>query len=196
MTKYCKYCGETKDISFFHKNKRMKDGHINKCGQCVYKYYKEHYEKNPEIKERRKKQNKKVGQNYYLKHRQELREKQRVYSRIYYLENKEKINAYNKKYSEEHPIMRRLIWQNYHAKKVATGKVSKKEIEKLIEDSGGICFWCGNKIEEGKMHLDHIYPLSRGGEHKITNLVVACASCNLRKTNRDPEIFINEVINY
>lgn len=33
--KVCKECGESKDISTFNKDKKMKDGHINKCNVCV-----------------------------------------------------------------------------------------------------------------------------------------------------------------
>jgi len=37
----------------------------------------------------------------------------------------------------------------------------------------------------GKMTMDHVIPLARGGEHSPENVVPACFSCNSRKQHRD-----------
>jgi hypothetical protein len=34
------------------------------------------------------------------------------------------------------------------------------------------------------MHVDHVIPVSKGGENKIENLVVACEKCNESKRAR------------
>lgn len=34
-------------------------------------------------------------------------------------------------------------------------------------------------------HVDHIVPLSAGGQHELSNLQTLCASCHSRKTNRE-----------
>lgn len=39
------------------------------------------------------------------------------------------------------------------------------------------CSYCGAPME----HVDHIDPLSRGGEHVWSNLTAACRSCNVSK---------------
>lgn len=39
------------------------------------------------------------------------------------------------------------------------------------------------ELRSSKVHLDHIYPISKGGIHSITNVVWSCASCNLRKSD-------------
>lgn len=44
------------------------------------------------------------------------------------------------------------------------------------------CEYCGGEAE----HLDHFYPLSRGGLHCRENIRPACADCNKRKWARDP----------
>lgn len=46
MTKTCNKCGETKDFSFFYKNKYGKYGLNGKCKQCSSLDRKEHYKKN------------------------------------------------------------------------------------------------------------------------------------------------------
>jgi Protein of unknown function (DUF1376)/HNH endonuclease len=49
----------------------------------------------------------------------------------------------------------------------------------VVARDGFVCTYCGN--ESGPFDLDHKIPWSRGGEHSIDNLVVACASCNRSK---------------
>jgi 5-methylcytosine-specific restriction endonuclease McrA len=39
------------------------------------------------------------------------------------------------------------------------------------------CVYCDGLAE----HLDHVHPLSRGGEDVESNILPACASCNLSK---------------
>ena len=36
-------------------------------------------------------------------------------------------------------------------------------------------------------------PLSKGGEHTLTNLVVSCPTCNLQKNAKDPIEFANKL---
>lgn len=42
---------------------------------------------------------------------------------------------------------------------------------------GHACCYCGAPAE----HLDHVTPLSRGGRDILSNVVPACADCNLSK---------------
>jgi len=45
------------------------------------------------------------------------------------------------------------------------------------------CIYCGeSSIEDGsKLHVDHIYPKSKGGTDTAGNLVTSCILCNLSK---------------
>lgn len=43
---------------------------------------------------------------------------------------------------------------------------------------------------KGRRHVDHRTPLSKGGEHIASNLVIACATCNLQKGRLLPEQFV------
>lgn len=40
------------------------------------------------------------------------------------------------------------------------------------------CHWCCDKIPDGKVTIDHVVPLARGGLHSNDNLVAACLACN------------------
>jgi 5-methylcytosine-specific restriction endonuclease McrA len=50
-----------------------------------------------------------------------------------------------------------------------------------------ICAYCGDHYAEADLTVEHIVPVSRGGQHTWTNVVTACRSCNTRKGNRRPE---------
>lgn len=43
------------------------------------------------------------------------------------------------------------------------------------------CYWCLDFFAGTDCHTDHIVPLSKGGAHEISNLCVACDSCNNHK---------------
>jgi hypothetical protein len=53
----------------------------------------------------------------------------------------------------------------------------------VLRRDGLWCRYCG-VYANGGFHLDHVYPVSKGGETTIANMVVACPPCNLRKSNR------------
>ena len=52
---------------------------------------------------------------------------------------------------------------------------------KIFERDNFTCQYCGKKPPEVILHLDHIYPVSKGGKNEIENMLTACADCNLGK---------------
>jgi 5-methylcytosine-specific restriction endonuclease McrA len=50
-----------------------------------------------------------------------------------------------------------------------------------------ICGYCGQQFTEDELTVEHILPVSRGGQYEWTNVVTACRSCNTRKGNHTPE---------
>lgn len=59
-------------------------------------------------------------------------------------------------------------------------------VQRAVKDRDGEkCRYCGST--EGPFHLDHVVPWSRGGEHTIDNLVVACQPCNTLKSDMSLE---------
>ena len=66
------------------------------------------------------------------------------------------------------------------------GTVTEESLKLLKDVQDCRCAYCLTdlgEIESSKVHLDHIYPISKGGIHSITNVVWSCASCNLRKSD-------------
>jgi 5-methylcytosine-specific restriction endonuclease McrA len=66
----------------------------------------------------------------------------------------------------------------------ATGKVrSEAATAKRKVTSSDICPYCGLTIQ-GAGHLDHIYPVSKGGLNIEANLIFCCVSCNAKKGDK------------
>jgi 5-methylcytosine-specific restriction endonuclease McrA len=64
-------------------------------------------------------------------------------------------------------------------------------LEFLFDRDEGICQLCGVVLSMTTQWphprtptRDHIVPLSKGGTHERGNLQLACAECNIRKSNR------------
>ncbi|MCK9230036.1 MAG: HNH endonuclease [Syntrophales bacterium] len=47
------------------------------------------------------------------------------------------------------------------------------------------CQYCGRRAPGVELHIDHKIPWSKVREHRMDNLIVACADCNLGKSNRE-----------
>lgn len=51
----------------------------------------------------------------------------------------------------------------------------------------GCCNYCRTALafdDRKSWHVDHVVPISRGGPHEVSNLVIACARCNMSKGAR------------
>lgn len=83
-------------------------------------------------------------------------------------------------------------------KKDKSGKIKRKtyseDTRKLIYLNAGCrCELCGRKILLEDMTIDHIKPLSMGGEDDVENLACTCYPCNLFKGNILPDDFLERI---
>jgi 5-methylcytosine-specific restriction endonuclease McrA len=62
--------------------------------------------------------------------------------------------------------------------------ITVDELRGLKALYGGLCAYC--RVRSGDT-LDHVVPLSRGGEHSVANLVPACFRCNHSKKDLSVE---------
>lgn len=60
--------------------------------------------------------------------------------------------------------------------------------EYLLEKHNRTCVYCGK--QNVPLQIEHIHPRSRGGSDNISNLTIACESCNQKKGNRTLEEFL------
>lgn len=57
----------------------------------------------------------------------------------------------------------------------------------------GTCAICGRPVKFKKMTVDHIVPLSKGGTNEMSNLRLACCSCNRIKSDVDDDEFYRKI---
>lgn len=51
------------------------------------------------------------------------------------------------------------------------------------------CPYCGLPLKD-EMHADHIYPISKGGQSTVANMVLVCPECNIKKSDSTLREFI------
>ena len=54
----------------------------------------------------------------------------------------------------------------------------------IAERDSWSCYLCGDAIQRDVLHIDHLIPISKGGEDAPRNLAAAHQWCNLRKNAR------------
>lgn len=58
-------------------------------------------------------------------------------------------------------------------------EVTERDLTRLLRRQDGLCAYC--HTVPGEWHVDHVIPLTRGGQHSIGNLAWACGRCNRSK---------------
>lgn len=62
--------------------------------------------------------------------------------------------------------------------------LSKKIRFDVFKRDDFTCAYCGGKPPGSVLEIDHIEPVSKGGENDIDNLITACFDCNRGKSDR------------
>ena len=188
-TKVCSKCKIEKPLTEYCKDKKVKDGFSIYCKKCKSEYDKKWRENNRE-------KWKKSVLKYKEKNRETIAEK----SRLYRKENLDKTRVSQRNWREKNPNYGKLSRQRRKARlKEAT--IENFSYEELLdfwienEINYKECFYCEKEMLEGPEHIDHYYPLAKGGTHERANLRPSCASCNSRKHAKDPEVFMEELKN-
>lgn len=73
------------------------------------------------------------------------------------------------------------------------GNFTKAQVMQLLDVQDGCCYYCSLSLyiaDKPKFHIDHYVPLLDGGKNEISNLVLSCSQCNLRKGTHHPDQFI------
>lgn len=72
------------------------------------------------------------------------------------------------------------------------GDLSPGIHSKLMALQQGKCAVCGVCLQTVRPHLDHIMPISKGGQNIDTNVQLLCPTCNLSKHAKHPIDFMQE----
>lgn len=173
-TQRCSKCGETKSLDEFHRDRRRPLGRRSDCRACQREYYRTWSEANSEYFREYYAANRDRRREHYAANRDRYRE----YKREHYAANRDRYHEYERR--------RRA------RKRAATvEEFSPDDVYAWWEELGlYTCFWCGLPFtEDDRIHVDHVWPLSRGGHHAVRNLVPACERCNRAKSSALPHEF-------
>lgn len=202
--------GET----YYFTGRPCKYGHMSRrnvkygvCLECLRINSKALYDKPDARKEKLKKQAEYRSENrelfserykaFYAANRADLLMKDKKYRD----ENKQKESVRHKKYRSanlEKVKEREQSWRGANKEKVrvkhanrramianATGNFSSGDVAEILIRQKKRCASCKAKVS--KYHIDHINPISKGGDNSKWNIQILCAACNLRKAAKTPE---------
>lgn len=102
------------------------------------------------------------------------------------LEAKEKKQRYQKYLTEE--LSRARAMAETETSKIRKQAQQKRERIERAPD----CPYCGQSLWDKQTHLDHIYPVSKGGKSLEANMVYVCAECNSKKKDMTLGVFIQK----
>lgn len=113
------------------------------------------------------------------------------YDRQYRLKDPQKTIERSRKWRVANPDKRRAIVLSYTSRRRSwvSGGASTGELRGWIDASPKVCAYCDMDCSMA-FHVDHYFPLSKGGKHEIENLRIACPTCNLKKNAKLPEVWL------
>lgn len=155
-----------------------------KCDPCKNAhraYIKKYQNKNFNVLKEKRKEKYLKNQQHYVK-----------MSREYRKNNPSQSREYQKKYRQSNPESKRSSERRRRANKFNNGFQFYKESE-VLDIYGWICHICNRAIDpaasrsagignwELGLHIDHLVPISKGGEDSLYNVRPSHAACNLKK---------------
>lgn len=163
-------------------------------------------EAKPETKARHreyKKKNADYIKSYQAEYRHRNRDWIKEQDAEYRRNNRELLRARQREWRKENPESNAQIhsrWKKANRAKVnaathrrrarlagCSGEWTAREWEDLKAACGHTCLCCGRCEPEIKLTVDHVIPVSRGGDNKVTNIQPLCKSCNSAKHTLDAD---------
>jgi len=210
--KTCTKCKRTlpATLEYFYIDKR-RNQFMARCKECHLAQKREHYKK-PEVKEYTKQQTRKwqsenkkkwyaikkawrqcnpntvlkMKRDYRKNHIELVRKRARDKYYLTFEKTKDKRRKYNREWAKNHrEYTRANSKKRRSATRAAPGKFTANDILAQYKHQKGLCYYC-NKPTGKSYHIDHVIPISRGGSNDLSNIVIACAQCNMRKHNKLP----------
>jgi len=92
---------------------------------------------------------------------------------------------------DEIPLCKKLMQQNDSEMEVSVNIDEELDYynvaenrRKVFERDGYLCHYCSKQLTRFSATLDHIQPISKGGDNSLGNLVTACLHCNSERGNK------------
>ena len=195
LTKPCSHCKHDLPATpeCFSPDLRASMGLQSQCKPCKNRLRRQRTATNPALLEAGRKSAKQWRQNnlekakararhYYLKNRPIRLEKRRQYA----AQNRHTVRAQSLAWKKVNLDRCRIHEQRRRAQKLKATRndLTHQQWMTIKAHYGSRCVYCGRKMQ--RLTMDHIIPLSKGGEHTFSNVVPACALCNSKKNAGPP----------
>jgi 5-methylcytosine-specific restriction endonuclease McrA len=125
------------------------------------------------------------------------REKRSAHTKAWHAANRNRLLAKQKIYAAAHPNECLAFSHKRRAKKFGVKIGDTVAILVWIKgwrtEAPASCHYCKKVTPGTEMTIDHVIPISKGGDHDLTNLVVCCKSCNNSKQDKLPEVWMAQI---
>jgi 5-methylcytosine-specific restriction endonuclease McrA len=194
LVRPCNVCSREfeRTPEFWPRHPKGYEGLHGTCKLCTAKIYAERYKRTREFYLARQKEYRKRLRSPGSRRDeyQNDREARVAYGREYRARNREVFNRKQREYAAANAESVAKTKKASNAKRSgAPGKFTVADIDAKFAAQRGLCFYCSRTITPKTFHVDHYIPLSRGGTNEPSNIVLACAKCNLSKHTALPEHF-------
>jgi DNA-directed RNA polymerase subunit RPC12/RpoP len=68
----------------------------------------------------------------------------------------------------------------------------KFTLQDLIQKYNYQCVWCGRKLWEQQLTIEHLCPRSKGGKGDQQNLLLSCEQCNSQRKSKSAVSFAKQ----
>lgn len=72
------------------------------------------------------------------------------------------------------------------------GSVTVEALMNLWESST-TCLYCGRELNQWNKSIEHMSPLSKGGDHAMSNVIIACRLCNATKGSMSFDCWLERI---
>jgi len=208
--KTCSKCKITKEVVEFVKAKKESSGYASACKECNKLDRAKSREATLEKRRAAYMANKKeiLARNKVWREENDYtyvpnKETKAINDKKYYKANREEIlnnvKEYATKNSDRVKKTKNDFYKTPKGKLLATatrqkrrglvngtddGTVTTETLLNLKEEQKHKCYHCGEALDyetPRAVHLDHLVPLAKGGQHTLANVRWACDKCNLSK---------------
>lgn len=142
------------------------------------------------------------GKDYYRTHQQQAKEHYRTHqqqAKEYYQTHRDKILAYTKVHLKKYLSIERnrCKWNArflayFHKRQALLASCEINDLTtdemRFLLEAAQVCAICGKPFDKTdpkkKKTIDHIIPISKNGNHTLSNIQIAHGSCNSKKGNR------------
>ena len=194
----CKNCGRTLKyksntrcvVCKLASDKKWKANNREKVRANYRRWAENNQERKRATDKKWKANNRKKTRAHYRRWAANNREKTRAHYRKWIANNREKSRAYSRKWAANNPEKIRAQGQKRRAQ-IASVFLETVREDRVYQRDNWLCQICGEPVDPELKHpnpksvsLDHIIPLSRGGEHSYANTQCSHLVCNLRKGSK------------